>query len=106
MRSCPPGLRCSRGGRDDDDGRKGGAIGRDPRTTEGTMPRQVILFSGGWADLPLEDLAARAAEWGYQGLDLCCRGDHFEIQRASTEDEYAPAKLDLLRKLELDVPVL
>src|SRR5262249_43051445 len=70
------------------------------------MPRPVILFSGGWADLPLEDLAARAAEWGYQGLDLCCRGDHFEVQRAGSEDDYAPGKLDLLRRLELEVPVL
>jgi sugar phosphate isomerase/epimerase len=70
------------------------------------MPRPVILFSGGWADLALEDLATQAAEWGYQGLDLCCWGDHFEVQRALSEEEYAPGKLEFLRRLELEVPVL
>jgi sugar phosphate isomerase/epimerase len=70
------------------------------------MARAVILFSGPWADLPLEELAAQAAEWGYQGLDLCCWGDHFEVQRALTEDEYAPAKLAMLRQLELEVLAL
>ena len=34
------------------------------------MPRPVILFSGGWADVPLEELAARVGDWGYQGLEL------------------------------------
>jgi sugar phosphate isomerase/epimerase len=66
----------------------------------------LLLFTGPWADLPLEELAARAAEWGCSGLDLCCWGDHFEVQRALTEEAYAPAKLDFLRRLELDVPVL
>src|SRR5262245_50603536 len=70
------------------------------------MPRPVILFSGPWADLALEDLATQAAEWGYNGLELCCWGDHFEIQRAVGEDDYAPARLELLRRLELDVLVL
>jgi sugar phosphate isomerase/epimerase len=70
------------------------------------MARPVILFTGPWADLPLEELAARAAEWGYQGLDLCCWGDHFEVQRALTEEGYASGKLELLRRLELEVPVL
>ena len=46
------------------------------------MPRPVILFTNGWTDLPLDDLAGKAAEWGYAGLELCCWGDHFEVQRA------------------------
>jgi sugar phosphate isomerase/epimerase len=73
---------------------------------EDAMPRPVILFSGPWADMALEELAACAAEWGYQGLELCCWGDHFEVQRAVGEEDYAPARLELLRRLELDVPVL
>ena len=32
----------------------------------GTRP--VTLFTGQWADLPLEELAAKAQEWGYDGL--------------------------------------
>jgi sugar phosphate isomerase/epimerase len=70
------------------------------------MPRPVILFSGGWADLPLEQLAPQAAEWGYNGLDLACWGDHFEVQRALSEDDYVGARLDLLNRLELSVPVV
>src|SRR5580693_8140896 len=70
------------------------------------MPRPVLLFTGSWADQRLEELAAQAAEWGYQGLDLCCWGDHFEVQRALTEEGYASGKLELLRRLELEVPVL
>jgi sugar phosphate isomerase/epimerase len=70
------------------------------------MARPVILFSGSWADLPLAELAAHSAEWGYQGLDLCCWGDHFEVQRALSEEEYVPAKVALLRQHDLEVPVL
>ena len=70
------------------------------------MPRPVILFSGGWADLPLEQLAPQAAEWGYHGLDLACWGDHFEVQRALSEDDYVQARLDQLNRLELSVPVV
>jgi sugar phosphate isomerase/epimerase len=70
------------------------------------MPRPIILFSGSWADVALEELATQAAEWGYQGLDLSCWGDHFEVQRALAEDDYVPGKLSLLRRFELDVPVL
>src|SRR5947209_11450132 len=70
------------------------------------MSHPMILFSGGWSDVPLEELAARVADWGYQGLELCCWGDHFEVQRALSEDDYCAAKLALLNRLELSVPVL
>src|SRR5262245_8513792 len=70
------------------------------------MSRQVVLFSNQWADLPLEELVPKAAEWGYQGIDLCCWGDHFEVQRALSEDDYCQQKLKLLDRYELQVPVL
>jgi sugar phosphate isomerase/epimerase len=70
------------------------------------MPRPVLLFSGQWTDLPLEELAQKAAEWGYQGLELCCWGDHFEVQRALSEDDYCQAKVDLLVRHDLTIPVL
>jgi sugar phosphate isomerase/epimerase len=65
------------------------------------MPRPVILFSGQWADLPLEELALKAGEWGYHGLDLCCWGDHFEVQRALSEEDYCPRKLEVLGNHDL-----
>jgi sugar phosphate isomerase/epimerase len=70
------------------------------------MPRATLLFSGPWADLPLEVLAARAASWEYGGFELCCWGDHLEVQRGLSEDGYCPARLDLLARHDLQVPVI
>jgi sugar phosphate isomerase/epimerase len=70
------------------------------------MARPVILFSGQWADLSLEELAHKASEWSYQGLDLCCWGDHLEVQRALSEPDYCPKKLDLLARHDLNVLVV
>lgn len=52
------------------------------------MSRPVTLFTGQWADLPLETLAQKASEWGYDGLELACAGDHFNVRRALNEDRY------------------
>ena len=67
------------------------------------MPRPVTLFTGQWADLPLETLAAKAAEWGYDGLELACWGDHFDVERALTEDGYCQGRHDLLARHGLAV---
>lgn len=66
------------------------------------MARLRTLFTGQWADLALEDLAPKAAGWGYQGLELACWGDHFEVGRALAEPDYCQKKLDLLEKHNLD----
>ena len=52
------------------------------------MPRPVTLFTGQWADLPVADLAARCADWGYDGLELACWGDHFDVVAALSDDAY------------------
>jgi sugar phosphate isomerase/epimerase len=70
------------------------------------MARPVILFSGQWTDLSLEELAQKTSDWGYQGLELCCWGDHFEVQRALSEDDYCQQKLDLLSRFDLAIHVL
>jgi sugar phosphate isomerase/epimerase len=70
------------------------------------MSRPVLLFSHNWSELPLADLAAKSAEWGYRGLELACLGDHVEVQRALSEPDYCPAKLDLLARHDLQVPVI
>lgn len=70
------------------------------------MARPVILFSGSWANLALEELAQKSAEWGYQGLELCCWGDHFEVQRALSDPDYCQKKLELLSRCDLTVAVL
>ena len=53
------------------------------------MARPITLFTGQWADLPLDDLAAQAASCGFDGLELACWGDHFEVDRALAEPDYA-----------------
>jgi sugar phosphate isomerase/epimerase len=60
------------------------------------MARPVTLFTGQWADLPLESLAASAAEWGFDGLELACWGDHFEVDRALAEPDYVASRRELL----------
>jgi sugar phosphate isomerase/epimerase len=70
------------------------------------MPRRVILFSGPFADLPLADLAPKATEWGYAGLELCCWGDHLEVQHALGDTDYSAARLSLLAGHDLQVPVI
>lgn len=46
------------------------------------MARPVTLFTGQWADLPLEQLAKKAKGFGFEGLELACWGDHFEVRKA------------------------
>jgi sugar phosphate isomerase/epimerase len=67
------------------------------------MARPVTLFTGQWADLPLEVMAQKAAEWGYDGLELACWGDHFEVTRALEERDYCKNKVALLAKYNLKV---
>ncbi len=52
------------------------------------MARPVTLFTGQWADLPLETLAEKTSAWGFDGLELACWGDHFEVDRALAEADY------------------
>ena len=60
--------------------------------------RPVTLFTGQWADLPLEELAGKCAKWGFDGLELACWGDHFEVDRAVAEPGYVKAQRELLER--------
>jgi sugar phosphate isomerase/epimerase len=62
------------------------------------MARPVTLFTGQWADLPLEELAAKAGSWGFDGLELACWGDHFEVDRALADDGYARTRREILEQ--------
>src|SRR5438874_3708292 len=63
------------------------------------MPRPVTLFTGQWADLPLEQMARKTKQFGYDGIELACWGDHFEVAKA--DDAYCRRKRDLLNSHEL-----
>ncbi len=67
------------------------------------MPRPVTLFTGQWADLPLEVVAQKASAWGYDGLELACWGDHFDVQQAVADPGYCQGRRDLLAKYGLQV---
>ena len=62
------------------------------------MARPVTLFTGQWADLPLEDLAARCGGWGFDGLELSCWGDHFDVGEALRDPGYAAGRRELLER--------
>jgi sugar phosphate isomerase/epimerase len=67
------------------------------------MGRPVTLFTGQWADLPLPTLAAKAASWGYDGLELACWGDHMDVEKAAKDKEYCKRQLGILEKNHLKV---
>ena len=67
------------------------------------MTRPVTLFTGQWADLTLETIAKKARDWGFDGLELACWGDHFEVDKALSDDKYVRGRLDLLAKYNLKV---
>ncbi len=60
------------------------------------MARPVTLFTGQWADLGIEEMARKAKEFGYDGIELACWGDHFEVDKALADDSYCSKKRQLL----------
>jgi len=69
--------------------------------SESTHP--VTLFTGQWADLPFEEVARLASEWGYDGLEIATSGDHIDLERADTDDSYLKARLEILDRYNLKV---
>src|ERR687893_178678 len=67
------------------------------------MARPVTLFTGQWADLPLTELASKCAEWGFDGLELACWGDHFDVAEAVRDSGYAEGRRKLLEQHGLGV---
>jgi sugar phosphate isomerase/epimerase len=65
------------------------------------MARKVTLFTGQWADLPIERMCEMAADFGYDGLELCCWGDHFDVDAAAENKSYCDDRRKLLEKYHL-----
>ena len=63
------------------------------------MSRPVTIFTGQWADLTLETVCQKAKSFGYDGLELCCWGDHIEVNKA--DQAYCDERKALLKKYEL-----
>jgi sugar phosphate isomerase/epimerase len=62
------------------------------------MPRPVTLFTGQWADLPLDALLRKLAAWGFDGVELACWGDHLEVDRAIADSGYVKERRALLER--------
>ncbi len=67
------------------------------------MARPVTLFTGQWADLPFEEVARLASGWGFDGLEIACWGDHLDVGRGATDDDYIADRLAILEKYNLKV---
>ncbi len=65
------------------------------------MARPVTMFTGQWADLPVEELARKFSEYDFDGLELACWGDHFEVDKALAEGDYCAKKRETLEKYNL-----
>jgi sugar phosphate isomerase/epimerase len=67
------------------------------------MARPLTLFTGQWADLPLGEMCQKAVEFGYDGLELACWGDHFDVGKAVDDESYCRKTRELLAQHELEV---
>jgi sugar phosphate isomerase/epimerase len=67
------------------------------------MPRPITLFTGQWADLTFDEICAKAKSFGYDGVEIACWGDHFEVDKALSDDAYVRSRHDILEKHGLGV---
>ncbi len=51
-------------------------------------PRLVTLMSCQWADMDLDTLCSKAADMGYDGIELAIWGNHLDPIRAAKDDNY------------------
>jgi len=63
--------------------------------------RPVTLFTGQWADLPFDEMCAKASEMGYDGLELATWGNHVSAKRAAVDMEYVNSLKASLEKHNL-----
>jgi len=70
-----------------------------PTKTGADGHRLTTIFSGQWADVPLEEFLAFAADAGFEGVELSCW--HIDIQRLLVDDEYRDWILALFDKYNL-----
>jgi sugar phosphate isomerase/epimerase len=61
------------------------------------MARPVTLFTGQWADLSFDEICAKAKKFGYDGIELACWGDHFEVDKALKDKNYCKGRWEILR---------
>lgn len=63
--------------------------------------RKVTLFTGQWADLTFEKLCEKVSEWGYDGLEVACWGDHLNVKKAARDPSYVENRRSILERFNL-----
>ena len=63
------------------------------------MPRDFTLFTGQWADLPLEEVCRLARDFGYDGLELAFGGRRAELHQGAQEVGLGAAVAGLWQQL-------
>src|SRR5437868_12088521 len=61
------------------------------------MARPVTLFTGQWADLPFETICQKAKSFGYDGVELACWGDHFDVEKALKDKNYCKGRWEVIK---------
>ncbi len=67
------------------------------------MGRPVTLCTGQWADMTIDELAAKASKWGYEGLELACWGEHIDVYKAADDQKYCDDILNTLKKNNMNL---
>ncbi len=60
------------------------------------MARSVTLFTGQWADLSFDQICKKARHFGYDGVELACWGDHFDVEKAVKDKNYVKTRWEIL----------
>src|SRR5204863_6172502 len=62
------------------------------------MARLVTLFTGQWANFGIDEMCRKTKEFGYDGIELACWGDHFEVDKANSDAGYCKRRRELVEK--------
>jgi sugar phosphate isomerase/epimerase len=68
------------------------------REEESVVGRPVTLFTGQWADLSFEEICRKASNWGYDGLEIACWGDHMDVRKAAEDPKYVADRKSILKR--------
>src|SRR5437773_11692994 len=79
------------------DARQAGKSSKYSEKARSFIARPLTLFTGQWAELTFEQLCAKAKSFGYDGEELACWGDHFDVDQCLMDQDYAKARWHVLR---------
>lgn len=68
--------------------------------------RKISLITGQFSDIPFEELCKELQSMGYEGVELACLGDHFNVREAAENKEYCMDKRRQLDKYGLQCNVI